>query len=378
MKVNSSMNLDAVFNLHKVKFSKLDILFKDVDVKSAISRVNVFINIESIFHMFHNSYMEEQINVMNNEELKDLHANIISNTINLASHYRLFFTKNKISTNIVLYMNSHSKYTKLNNIMHVKKYRSKYVYDYTENLEFELLNGVMESAVKAIDNIVDYIEGVYFVTSDRIESSVIPMVMIEDGMIDGQLNIMVTRDIYDLQYVNKKFLVVYPMKEDGSRLITANNLYEVFRDKGELNNDYNIPSYLYSFILSVIGDKRRSIVKVKGMGFSSIYKNLSKLFKALDIGSEEYISFEQLVLSIKEDPKNPSDNRERVVNNYMAIDIDRQTAMVSSAQKTSLQTQIVDRYDATALRSINEKYFDICPINILELNNYSKKSKPLF
>lgn len=372
------MNLDAIFNLHKVRFSKLDILFKDVDVKSAIDRVNVFINIESIFHMFHNSYMEDQLTVMNNEELKDLHANIISNTINLAAHYRLFFTKNKIQTNIVFYMNDHNKYTQLNNTMHVKKYRSKYVFDYTENAEYDLTNSVMESVVNAIENIVDYVDGVYFVRSDRIESSIIPMVMVDEKMINGQLNVMVTRDIYDLQYVNKKFLIVYPMKDDESRLVTETNLYEVFRAKGELTTDYNLPTYLYSFILAVIGDKRRSIGKVKGVGFSSIYKNLSKLFKALDIGEEEYVSFEQLVLSIKEDPANPAGNRERVINNFMAIDIDRQTAMVSPAQKTSIETQIIDRYDATALRSINDRYFDTCPINILELNNYSKKTKPLF
>lgn len=372
------MNLDAIFNLHKVKFSKLDILFKDVDVQSAINRVNVFINIESIYHMFHNSYMEDQLTVMDSEELKDTHANIISNTINLASHYRLFFTKNKISTNIVFYMNDHNRYTKLNNTMHVKKYRSKYVYDYTENAEFELVNSLLESATKALDNIVDYIDGVYFITSDRIESSIIPMVMVDEKIIDGQLNIMVTRDQYDLQYVNKKFLIVYPMKDDGSRLVTEDNLYDVFRAKDELKETYKLPSYLYSFMLSVIGDKRRSIGKIKGVGLNTIYKNLAKLFKTLDISEDEYISFEQLAISIKEDPTNPSGNREKVINNYLAVDIDRQMSMVSPAQKTSIETQVIDRYDATALKSINDRYFDTCPINIIELDNYSKKKKSLF
>lgn len=372
------MNLDAIFNLHKVKFAKLDILFKDVDVKSAIDRVNIFINIESIYHMFHNSYMEDQLTVMSDDELRDTHANIISNTINLASHYRLFFTKNKIRTNIVFYMNDHNQYSKLNNVMHVKKYRSKYVFDYTENSEFELTNSLVDSAAKALDNIVDYIDGVYFITSDRIESSLIPMVMVDGKILDGQLNIMVTRDQYDLQYVNKKFLIVYPMKDDGSRLITEDNLYDVFRAKDELKEEYKLPSYLYSFMLSVIGDKRRSIGKVKGVGLNTIYKNLAKLFKALDISDEEYVSFEQLAVSIKEDPNAPSGNREKVINNYLSIDIDRQMAMVSPAQKTSLESQVVDRYDAMALKSINDKYFDTCPLNIMELDNYSKKRKSLF
>lgn len=371
------MNLDAIFNLHKVKFSKLDILFKDVDVRSAINDVNIFINIESIYHMFHNSYMEDKLIVMSNQELRDIHANIISNTINLAAHYRLFFTKNKISTNIVFYMNEYNKYTKQNNTMHLKKYRSKYIFDHTENHEYDMINTIMSSVLKSLDNIVDYIDSVYFVSSDRVESSLIPYIMVENKMLNGQLNIMVTKDIYDLQYVNKKFMIVYPMK-DESRLITESTIYDVFRDKGELKIDYNLPSYLYPFILSVIGDKRRNIGKIKGVGINTIYKNLSKLFKTLDIGEDEYVSFEQLAMAIKEDKDHPSGNREKVVNNYLCIDIDRQYAMVSESQKTSIENQMVNHYSTDSLKSINSKYFESSPISLMELNNYTKRRKNLF
>lgn len=372
------MNLDAIFNLHKVKFSKLDVLFNDVDVKEAIERVNIFINIESIFHMFHNKYMEEQLTVLRDNDIRDTHANIITNTLNLAAHYRLFFTKNKISSNIVFYMNEHSKYSSLNNTMHVKHYRSKYVFDYTDNDRYEVINSLMHSACDSIGKIVDYMPEVYFVTSNKIESSLIPAVMVDDKMLDGQLNIMVTRDPYDLQYVNKNYLIVFPMKDNGSILVTENNVYDIFRDKGDLKIDYKLPAYLLSFLLSVSGDKRRSIDKVKGMTFNSIYKNLSKLYQKLDISEEEYIQFEQLALCIKEDPDDPDGNRNKVINNYMAIDLDRQLAMVSPAQKSTIESQLIDRYEQGALQAMNDKYFDTCPINLIELNNYSKKKKSLF
>lgn len=370
--------IDKIFNSHKIKYDKMELLFRDVEVREAIHNVNIFINIESIYNLFHNQYVEEAVIAMDKKELSAFHACIISNTLNLAAHYRWFFVKNKISTNIVFYMNHYSKYIHQNNFMHNRKYREKYVYDYTDNPYFEGINLVMQSVLKALDNIVDYITDVYFISSDRIESSLIPWIMIEDKMIKGQLNLMITRDYYDLQYVNKKFLVMYP-KGDESCIVTMDNIFDVLAQKGELKKkDYNLPSYLYSFILAVVGDKRRSIGKIKGVGWNTIYKNLIKLFKKMDILPHEYISFEQLVLAIKEDPTAPESNRDKVISNYMCIDIDRQYAMVSEAQKISISRQIIDRYEADALKKLNSKYFEDYPIHIIELNQYFVRKKPLF
>lgn len=372
-----SDTVDKIFNSHKIKFGIMEILFRDVEVKEAIHTVNIFINIESIYHLFHNQYVEDSIIAMDKKELSQFHSCVISNTLNLAAHYRWFFTKNKISTNIVFYMNQYSKYIHQNNFLHNKKYRDKYVYNYTDNPNYEGINLIMKSVLKALDNIVDYIDGVYFVSSDRIESSLIPMVMIEDKLLKGQINLMVTRDDYDLQYVNKKFLVMYP-KGDESCIVTKDNLFNVIQQKYEFFNDYKLPSYLFSFILAVVGDKRRSIGKIKGVGWSTIYKNLTKLFKKMDISEEEYISFEQLALAIKEDPTAPESNREKVISNYMCIDLDRQYAMVSEAQKLSIERQILDRYEADALKKLNTKYFEDFPINIIELNQYTNRKKTLF
>ena len=371
------MNLDALFNMHKVKFSKLEVLFKDVEVQTLINKVNIFINIEAIFDHFHNPYMEEQMTILDDEATKDVYANIISNTINLAAHYRLFFTKNKIATNIVFYVNEPNAYVQQNNCTHISKYRKKYNKDYTDNVKYETLNGIMQQCYQSISRICEYIDGVYFVRSERIESSLIPLLMTTEKMVDGQLDIMISKDIYDLQYVNKKFLIIYPLK-DESKILTESNVYDVFREKCDLNNDYQLPAYLLPFILSVIGNKRRGIEKMRGMGLNSIYKALSKLFKAMDIGPEEYVSFEQLALAIKENPNDPSGNREHIVNNYMCTDLDRQLAMVSNPQKTNIEKQLVDRYNETALLDINERYFETCPLNIIELNNYSSRKKKLF
>ena len=376
-RVVSLINIDALFNLHKVRFSKMEILFRDIEVKEAIDRVNVFINVEAIFNKFHNKYTEEALVVMTKEEIRAFHMSIISNVINLAAHYRLFFAKNKIRSNIVFYMNEFSKYGEQNNSIHVSDYREKYVYSYTQNPNYELINGVMRSVLNAIEAIVDYLENIYFVSSDRIESSVIPLVMVEDKMLDGQLNFIVSTDPYDMQYVNKNFLVIAPMG-DESRVLTTKNVYEFFRAKGELKVDDELPSYLLPFILSTCGDKRRSLDKVKGTSFNSIYKGIKKLFTKLDISDEEYVSFEELAIAIKEDPLNPSGNRKRVVKNYMCIDLDRQLSMVSPSQKTTIEQQLKDRFDSESLKMINKKHFQECPLQIVELNQYHPKKRQLF
>lgn len=376
-RVVSLINIDALFNLHKVKFSKMEILFRDIEVKEAIDRVNVFINVEAIFNKFHNKYTEEALVVMTKDEIRAFHMSIISNVINLAAHYRLFFAKNRIRSNIVFYMNEFSKYGEQNNSIHVSKYREKYVYSYTQNPNYELINGVMRSVLNAIETITDYLENIYFVSSDRVESSLIPLIMVEDKMIDGQLNFIVSTDPYDMQYVNKNFLVIAPMG-DESRVLTANNVYEFFRDKGELKVEDKLPSYLLPFILSTCGDKRRSLEKVKGTSFNSIYKGINKLFKKLDIGEDEYVSFEELAVAIKEDPLNPSGNRTRVVKNYMCIDLDRQLSMVSPSQKTVIEQQLKDRFDSESLKLINKKHFQECPLQVVELNQYHPKKRNLF
>ena len=369
------MNIDAIFNLHKVRFAKLGKLFQEVEVKKVINSVNVFINIEAIYHMFHTSITEDSIVAMDKQERKDFFANIVSNTINLAAHYRLFFTKNKVKSNIVFYFNIPSSSNDYYNNSNIDGYRSKYVYDYNGNCKYEIINSYLSQAIPMIKSICDYLDGIYFVTSNRIESSLIPHVLVENKCLDGQINIMVSKDMYDLQYVNKQYLLIYPYKEE-TRLITSSNLFDIVKEKEECKSEEKLPSYLYPFMMSVSGNKRRNIPKVRGVGFATIYKNIAKLFKKLDISYDEYVCFEQLALCIKESPGDESNrNKNLVVNNYMSVDLDRQLACIPTIQISDITSQLIDKYDNISLEEVNNKYFTTCPIHISELANYEPKVK---
>ena len=376
---SSSESIDRIFNAHKIKFDKMNVLFGSVGIQDVISRVNIFINIESIIHCIHTPTVEEFILSMDKTETKNFHFSIISNILNLAGHYRRFFTKNRIKTNIVLFMNEYDKYTTLNNTMFLKHYRERFIYDYTDNPNFEAVNMILESVIKALRTIVGYVEGVYLVTSNRLESSLIPLLLCDSKSLDGQLNIMITRDEYDLQYVNKNFLIMYPKGEE-SYIVTRENLFNIIRERHEIKNAYKLPAYLIPFILAIVGDKRRGIVKIKGCGWKTIYKGLHKLFKKLDISDAEVVGLEHLIMAIKDSPTGENENKEKVTKNIMCVDIDRQLGMVSETQKLSVTKQLVDKFENDALKNLNSKYFEQYPINVVELNQYSVRSakKALF
>lgn len=362
--------VEMIFNSQKIKFDKMSVLFGSLEIKELINRVNIFINLESILNKLHSPLMEKYVTAMNKKELKNIHLSIISNIINLAGHYRRFFTKNKIKSNIVLFLNEYDKYTSLNNTIFLKHYRERFIYDYTDNPEYTIINNVLKSVIENSKTIIDYIEDVYLVSTNRLESSIIPELLCKNKTLDGQINILITRDEYDLQYVNKNFLVMFPKGEE-SYIVTKENLFTIIRLKREISVERNLPSYLISFMLSVIGDKRRGISRVKGCGWKTIYKSICKLFKKLDISDFEYINIEHLIGAIK-DTEN-SKNKSMVANNLMCIDIDRQVNMVTETQNINITKQLVNKYENDILKLLNAKYFDQYPLNVIELNQYSIK-----
>lgn len=369
--------LDKIFNSHKVKYATMELLFQDVEVHKMISRVNVFINLESIFHLFHNTMMENMVHSMDKGETAEFYVSCISNAINLAAHYRRFFTKNRIKSNIILFMCGYDEESKQNNQMYVDTYREKFIYNYTENPNYTLLNELFFSAFRSIKNVAEYIEDVHLVKSTRVESSLIPLVLLDQKVLDGQINIMVSRDTYDLQYTSKGFLVLFP-KGESSVLVTKDNLFRVLRNKYEFKGDRDLPSYLLSFILAVTGDKKRNLGKLKGVSWKKVYSDLCKLFKKLDIDEDEYVGFEAVAGCIKTNPNDEDDKRQKLINNYLCIDLDRQLGMVSEPQAMEITSQLINRYEVDTLENLNSTKFALAPINVIELNQYSAKRKSLF
>lgn len=96
--------MDALFNMFKVKFDKLDeLISKHCTELTRDSRVNLFINLEPIIKKLAGANIEDYLKVRTEEKSYEM----ISNIINLASHYRyssqrIKYTLESISISTIL------------------------------------------------------------------------------------------------------------------------------------------------------------------------------------------------------------------------------------------------------------------------------------
>ena len=103
--------MDVFFNMYKVKYSKLlDLLRENNDINiGSDDTVHIYINLETIILKMCNLETNQEISINKNAKLQ-----FIANIINLAAHYRMFFTKHKIESKIFLYIPS----------LNIKKYKN--------------------------------------------------------------------------------------------------------------------------------------------------------------------------------------------------------------------------------------------------------------
>lgn len=371
---------DMLFNLFKVRFVYLDNLFHKINIDKKVSTVNLYINLESVLDTLHRGNIEDTLRNMNKVEYQDAHVNFVSNIINLAAHYRLFFKKNHVRTNIIFFYNDIDNFYKLNNSVYVPGYRSKYSELYFDT-RYNALNSIIKSSLPYATTIINYIDSIYMLHSNRLESSVIPYLLEEQNCLRSNMSIILTKDKYDLQYVNKNFLVIYPYK-DQSQIITKQNIIDFIKIKEDIDPDtLAISPLLINFIYAVIGDKKRNLYKIKGFGVKKIYKNLVTLYENGYISDlePESLTLESIAQFIKS--KNgfvDTDLKDRIMKNYFVTDLDRQLNISNDAFNTEIIHQMTNELDNTNLKKINNTVFGNHPLQLMELNNYSNSHTSIF
>lgn len=350
--------MDIAFNLFKVRFAILDdLLSSECMYLNKDSKVNVFINLEPV--------MRKILNVSNEKYSRVSSINVkefTSNVINLASHYRLFFSKNKMYSKVYLYFPTpQSSYI---NSSLVPEYRDSYYHNLTKHPRYKNLGNVISDSIDIIQLICEYIEGVYFIESGSIENSLVPMIVNQEVNDSGFKNFIVSNDPYDFQYVNYGFDVIYPKKEE-SRVINKNNLIEFIKDKERVESASNPNTMTYPFILSIIGDKRRNIPKMSRMGLTTILKTIDKAI-ANHVITDKTFNINLLTNIVRDDFK------PILLNNYYAIDLKSQMNMLGSHDLYFISKQIKDKFDDESLKKINDLYFAEVPIQLIEVCSGTK------
>lgn len=372
--------VEGYCNAFKIKYVYLDKLFNGkLDAKKGRSRlidtVNIYINFESLYNGIRNKYVEKKVATFTKKELKSSYRQSISAFINVAAHYRAYFTRHKIKTNIVYYFNDiPDEVITYNNTALCDTYREHFC-ESLNNIEKMNINSMIHETIPIFRTICEYLQNVYVISTDRVESSLIPMVIDMEGAMPANLNIVITKDEYDYQYTNQNYLVITKHSNEPVLLTKKNIIKFMCWKNGLMEPERLIHNKLLPFILACLGDRKRSIPGIRKMGFKRIYKSILKLYKAgyifdedpdtMDISNLLHVLNDRDITNIRDTQLGID-----IMSNYKVTDLESQFSVLNKTQKNKIVDQIVDRTDIASLMDINERYFEDFPLQLMELNQY--------
>ena len=349
--------LDLYFNMFKIKYSKLDELLINIPFDKG-EEVIIFINLESILKKITSTITDRENMLVNSKR------NIIltSCVFNLIAHYRYYFYKKSICSRIYVYGPESMDMNYLNREYN-KDYRTHMMLLNTE--QTTSIGKTYEDSIKMIKTILNYVEGVNFITSGIIEPSVIPLIITKYLKTDNKKNFIITDDRYDYQYIKDYFMILKPRMEK-SIIIDYDNIMEVLKEKTKCNNIPNPEINFLPFIISILGDKYRNIDKIKGMGIAKIFKEIDKGLKN-NLVTNDINNINSLSCLINETYHND------FLINYMTTSIYEQYKKLSDVELKYITNQIIDKYDGGYMKVVNNEYFIDNPLNIIEINSGIKK-----
>ena len=360
--MNSS--IDPIFNSYKVKFNIMNELFESNNIKfSTNKKVNVFINLDSLIRTLTSENILRYLVNSNNENYLFQTRNFISNIFNLAAHYRRYFSARHIYSDIYLYMTFPFKKDEMDSDVYIPEYRKDYSYLLNKPSASVLTQTIIDSITMA-QIIDDYIEGVYLITTNKMETSLIPGI-INDKLSDTESdNLLITKDKYEYQYSNMGYTILRPKLGDESYIITQDNLMETLKKEFKVKNDKNISPSSYSFILCLLGDKFRNIPKMNKCGVSTLFNIISKSIDK-NIINKSNNSIQVLSRLFK------GENQMRCFNNFMVTDIKMQLKLLSMIDPIRIKNQLIDKFDNNSLLRLDVLFQDT-PINIEDLTEALK------
>lgn len=346
--------IDPIFNMFKVKFERLD---KMNIVNKQSSKIVVYINLEMVFRYLYTARVDTFLAATGTDA--DTQICIMSNIINLAQHYRLYFAKMHKDAEVVLYCTDTSMEPAFINYKYNPSYRNHYINKTERNGTTRYINSRVNAIWKPLDIIMTYVNGVYLIRSHIVEPSLIPYVLqVSDGFADNKTqHIIVSTFLYDMQYIGRNSTMIYPDREN-SVYLTKDNVGEFIKDSKKCKNPTKLYAQFIPFVLSITGDKYRSIPSIPGLG-------LSKSLRMLQDGIDGWkITTDTSTMQILVDLL-PDEIKDQFMANFNTIDVIKQYSQLSPLDIESVTSKIVNKYDDYSLNLMNEKYFTQHPLMLV-------------
>lgn len=349
---------EPLFNSFKIKYTILNELLKDEEYikKSSTTPINIFINLDSVFKNLCTRNIDEGIR---SNDRRKLILEMISDIFNLGAHYKNYFSKMNKKVELIFYAGYPYNKNKYKNLTFNKFYRKNFN-DKINSTDNIMIKNIFEESIKLAKYISDYMNKVYILTSDIIEPSLIPYVYNNKISTESHHNIIITKDKYDYQYINKNYTILRPKKNSEDYVIKSNNFLDVLKVENKINNPKIINNDFYPFILSLLGESSRNIEKIKHVGLSSTINMIITGIKKGMI-NESSNSIYVLLKLIKDEYKTS------VLNNFFMIDLDSQLSNLNIHDIYLITSQKIDKFDNKSLKEINDRYFQNYPIYLNDL-----------
>ena len=340
------------FNILKLRYKDYDESLSSKNFLLPTDKINVFINLETVFkHLSMIMDLEKKIVIQ-----RDFEEIMISNILNLAAHYKRFFVNNGLSTRVYLYHTDFNS-EEFNQTKYNEDYRSYYLVKFNDNPKFVLLTEKLKGKILPdVRTYCEFIPNVYYISAKNIEGSLVPYIVSQSE--PDRKNLIIGGEMYDTQYsLINNFVNHYIHRNFNTNLVYSEltgYLKEIMKKDSESVESLKhlVDNYsTYCSLMSVIGNKTRSIDGISGCG-PKTFQRLMEAGLAQNVIQDATTNPE-----ILGDIFHDEDTKEEFVNNYYCSSILPMYQELTGAEITSVLSQRSDRIDLNTLQAINSTKF---------------------
>jgi len=345
------------YNIMKIKYNEYDESLTKLNFLCEYDKINVFINLESIF---------KNLSMIQELERKiitysDFNLIMISNILNLAGHYKYFFKGNNLDANIFLY-NTDLNSNEFHEFEYNEEFRLYYLTKYNSNPKYTLFSDILKGdVIPNTKTFCEFIPNLYYITSMNIEGSLVPYII--SKQFPDRKNLIITGEFYDTQYSSiPNFVNHFVHKSFGNGGIYCNTkgyLKEMTKKPDDIIDDFNsVYKYhnMYCSLISVLGDKQRCIYGLDGIGPKTLRDLIKKSI------NEHEININTTNPEILGKMFQDSDKKDEFINNYYCSNLDYMYSKLTNSEINSIVNQMVDKSDINGLKNINNTKFYNHPI----------------
>lgn len=343
------MILEPLINTHKIKYSVLNNLSKEIEGLKECKNLNIYINLESLFKSFYGGNVASDVLSLSSEES----VTLCSEIANLSAHYRRYFwtRHNKNTTIYYYYMNKKPK----KNIDMYDDY-AKSILKKKSSAEFAGVNKVIKDNLRLFTMLSFYLPKVYFALSDGLEPALIPYHFIKKSE-DTDANLIISRDPYEYQLLENDNTSILRLKYDDSYIINKDNLVDILLEKLKYKPKNKIDGRYYAKVFPLVSCKSRSVSAMKGYGNVALLKMIDSKYDDLSPDMSYRLLLSTIGVDLEED----------VFDRYQFMYLTLQYKRLSKVDKIKIEEFIIDKYENRTIMNINSEYFPSNPINLIDI-----------